>query len=472
MSKINKDRLNYYFYLFLIGILTTIAFAPTYIFFIFFFSFKYLLDRICLNCENNKLKAFKTGWMFGFGYFIGNCYWYCNSLLIEPKTYGWLIPFAITFIPAYLALYTGLTTLSINYSMKYTKNRFILSILFSTFWTIFEYLRGILFTGFPWNIIAYSLGFSPIIIQTVSIFGSYIFGFFILIIYTSYWVLQKKEYNKYSILYLLMILSNFIYGYIRLSNIDNSKFSKFKIRIVQPNIRQEIKINKNNREEILDKLITLSSKNSENISYIIWPETAMPYGIFINKSDLGNKEINIDFLNNKTLIIGAIRIDRNNKKIFNSIIFVKNGKIIDYYDKKHLVPFGEYIPLRNILPKFLNSIIGDIDISKSKENIKTIFVDENLYDISPIICYEAIFNNLINKKTRLIINVTNDAWFGKTSGPYQHFETLKFRALENNATVVRVANSGISGLIDRFGRTIIKTKLGTDDVLDILLPEY
>ena len=99
----------------------------------------------------------------------------------------------------------------------------------------------------------------------------------------------------------------------------------------------------------MDKLITLSSKNSENISYIIWPETAMPYGIFINKSDLGNKEINIDFLNNKTLIIGAIRIDRNNKKIFNSIIFVKNGKIIDYYDKKHLPDVHHYIVSLNLV---------------------------------------------------------------------------------------------------------------------------
>ncbi len=468
----NKDSTKNYLYLFFIGLVSSLAFAPTYLFFIFFFSFDYLLERV-YYCDSKKCDtSFKVGWVFGFGYFIGNCYWYCSSLLIEPKIHAWLILFAITIIPGYLALYVGVTVFCTKFIIKYTKNRFLISVLFSIFWTVFEYLRGILFSGFPWNIIGYSLGFSLLAIQTVSIFGSYIFGFFVLLIYTSYWVLKDDSYSLYSLFYLIIIIAAILFGYVRSSKIDNDKLSTFKIRLVQPNIQQEIKSNKDKREEILEKLLNLSLKNSDNIDYIVWPETAIPYGIFINENELGLKSLDMNFPKDKVLIGGAIRIDKNDKKIFNSMIFVKNNKIIEYYDKNHLVPFGEYIPFRKILPKFINSIAGDVDISKSTEKQKMIYIDENLYNVSPIICYESIFTDLINKKTKLIINVTNDAWFGKTSGPYQHFEALKFRALENNTSVVRVANSGITGVIDRFGRAIIKTKLNVTTVLDIALPEY
>ena len=136
------------------------------------------------------------------------------------------------------------------------------------------------------------------------------------------------------------------------------------------------------------------------------------------------------------------------------------------------MPFGEYLPFRKILPSFVNSIAGDMDISESNVKQKVVHVDENLNNIAPIICYESIFTSMISKKANLIVNVTNDAWFGKSSGPYQHFEALKFRALENNIPAIRVANSGISGVIDRFGRVLVKTKLGTEAVLDVKLPEY
>lgn len=466
----NKDSLKNYLYLFFVGLISSLVFAPSYLFFIFFFSFNYLLEATITSSSYKK--SFLIGWVFGFGYFIGNCYWYCSSLLIEAKLYAWLIPFAITIIPGYLALYIGMVAICTKSITNYIRDRFIISVLFSVFWTIFEYFRGIVFTGFPWNIIGYSLGFSPLVIQTVSIFGSYIFGFFVVLIYSSYWVLKDSFYNLYVAIYLSIVVADVLFGYVRLSSIDNNKLSQFKIRLIQPNIQQEVKSSRNRQKEILEKLLDLSLENSDEISYIVWPETAIPYGIFINDSELGVKEFNIDFPENKILASGAIRIDKNNKKIYNSIIFVKNNKIINYYDKNHLVPFGEYLPFRKILPNFINSIAGNTDISESNIKQKMIYIDENLNGVAPIICYESIFANMIDKKANLIINVTNDAWFGKSSGPYQHFETLKFRALENNMPVIRVANSGISGVIDRFGRVLVKTKLGTMTVLDVEVPKY
>lgn len=466
----DKDSSRSYLYLFFVGLISSLAFAPTYLFFVFFFSFNYLLEVIVMS--GNCRKSFLVGWMFGFGYFIGNCYWYCSSLLVEAKLHAWLIPFAITVIPSYLALYTGATAVCIKCMTNYIENRFVLSVLFSVFWTIFEYLRGIIFSGFPWNIISYSLGFSPLAIQTVSIFGSYIFGFFVVLIYSSYWVLKDSFYSSYAAIYLTVIVTAALFGYVRLSKVDDGKVSEFKIRLVQPNIQQEIKNSGNRRKEILKKLLDLSLENSDDISYVIWPETAVPYGIFINKDELNIKEFDIDFSEDKLLISGAIRVDKYDKKIYNSIIFVKDDKIVDYYDKNHLVPFGEYLPFRKILPSFVNSIAGSMDISKSDVKQKIVHLDENLDSIAPIICYESIFTNMISKKANVIVNVTNDAWFGKSSGSYQHFEVLKFRALENNMPVIRVANSGISGVIDRFGRVVVKTKLGTVAVLDVVLPEY
>lgn len=465
VTTMNRDK--NYLYLFLYGLISSLAFAPIYLFFVFFFSFNYLLDNLL---KVHKNESFLVGWVFGFGYFIGNCYWYCNSLLIEPLRYGWLIPFAITIIPAYLAIYIGFTTILTFYSKEFTKNRFFLSILFSIFWISFEYIRGIALTGFPWNLIGYSLAFSPIAIQTVSIFGSYIFGFFVLFIYTSYWVLNDNKYNKCSILYLLVLLFAIVYGTGRLK-IATDKFSEYTIRLVQPNIKQKIKNKNEDLNSRFNELIKMSSENIEKIKYIIWPESALPYYIFSDQYNDIAKLLGRKLSNTVTVLIGAIRIDLKDEKIFNSMFIFENGKIIDYYDKRKLVPFGEFIPFRKIIP-FLNSIaIGD-DISKSKSNKKIIKIDNNFLEFSPIICYESIFNKIIDKKAKLIINITNDAWFGNTSGPYQHFDALKFRALENNIPAIRVANSGISGVIDRFGRVVTKTKLNQKTILDIKIPLY
>lgn len=466
-TTMNRDKKKSYLYLFLYGLVSSLAFAPTYLFFIFFFSFNFLLDNLD---KTHKTESFIIGWMFGFGYFIGNCYWYCSSLLIEPLKYAWLIPFAITVIPAYLAIYIGFTTMFTSFSKKFINNRLLLSLLFSIFWTFFEYARGIILTGFPWNLIGYSLAFSPLAIQTVSFFGSYIFGFFVILIYTSYWVLNDNKYNKYSGVYLLIISFAIIYGKNRLEGVTD-EFSEYIIRLVQPNTRQEIKNKNEDLDSRFNELIKMSSENIKETKYIIWPESALPYYIFSDQYADVAEVLRKELGNDVTLLTGAIRIDLKDDKIFNSLFVFKDGKITDYYDKRKLVPFGEFIPFRKIIT-FVNSIAAGDDISKSKSNKKIIKIDNTFPKFSPIICYESIFNKAIDKKAKLIINITNDAWFGNTSGPYQHFDALKFRALENNIPVIRVANSGISGVIDRFGCVVFKTKLNQKTVIDIKIPLY
>lgn len=460
---------NNYIKLFFLGLISSLAFAPTYLFFIFFYTFYYLLEALEENNKTNFLK----GWVFGFGYFIGNCYWYCSSLLIEPLKFGWLIPFAISIIPAYLAVYIGFTTLFTAYIKIYIKNKFIITVIFSFFWTIFEYLRGILLTGFPWNLIGYSLGFSTILTQIVSIFGTYIFGFILILFYSCFYVLKEKKYKFYSIFYILIFIFILAYGFIKLNNNENTR-KICGIRLVQPNVPQIAKI-ENNSEEILNNLLDLSLKNSENVEYVIWPESALPFYLFYaneNYKQYNTKILSLlkERLKNKTLITGGIKVDIEKKEIFNSIFVIKNGEIIDVYSKNHLVPFGEYIPFSNIF-KFLNTVTGTINLSSSNDVRKIIKINDEFPTFSPSICYESIFPNLVNKKADLIINVTNDAWFGFTSGPYQHLVASKFRALENNIPVLRVANSGITAFVDKNGGVIKRLKLGTRGIVDVCV-EY
>ena len=419
--------------LFLWGLVSSLAFAPFYLFPIFFFSLNYLLNCI----EKTDKNQFWIGWFFGFGYFIGNCYWYCHSLLMWP--YYFLIPLAITIIPAFLACYIGLTTF---FTKKFiNESKFLTTIIFSALWVFFEYLRGIILTGFPWNLLCYCLGFSPLLIQTVNIYGCYIFSFILLTIFTIFYVKPKRYMYTYYILILIFIIS---YGFFRMSSKDSANFDNFKI------VKTDIKTNTTmSNKEIIDNLInkTLSS-SIEDIDYIIWPEAAIPS--LVTKNDNILKYVSSK-LKDKTLIVGAVRFENN--KIYNSVLIVKNGKIIDYYDKYKLVPFGEYIPLRKIFP-FINALTTTVDISKGKEKQKIINI--NNWKISLLICYESIFPSLVNKKANLIVNITNDAWFGKTSGPYQHTVALRFRAVENNIPAIRVSNGGLSIIFDKNGRIIDK----------------
>lgn len=356
--------------------------------------------------------------------------------------------------------------------------------------------------GFPWNLLGYSMGFSPLAIQTVSILGSHGYGFFLALIYSSYWVLKDKNYRNYTAIYALLLLFAFVYGYKRLEDIDSGEQAtdyKYGIRLVQPNISLENKHNGDGAEEELDMLLNMSLESlDENIKYIVWPESALPYPLDGKSTHMIAEFLASELPSDVALLTGAIRFDEKSDQIFNSLAIFRNGNLIDYYDKRKLVPFGEFIPLRSFLP-FIRTLAAGDDLSSSKAKAKTFKIDDLLAEFSPIICYEAIFPSLPkgwknkgeieknkskteknsggdkkihkfdakNDPQRLIINITNDAWFGKTSGPYQHFDTLKFRALEQNAMVLRVANSGISGVIDRFGRVLMKTKLGERTVLDV-----
>ncbi len=463
---------------FLFGLLSGLAFPPTYLFIFVPITVFYLLTKLYSVSELNKnsslIQSFAYGLVFGFGYFLTQLYWVSFSLLVDIKTYLWLLPFAIVIIPLICALYFAFSTLATVFTIKKLniKNKFLITLIFSLFFTVGEYLRSFIF---PWSVFSYILGFSDILIQISYILNIYILDFILIFLFSFLFVFIEYKDKKivllktnkyYSIIYILLAVFIFFYGITRLSNVNIKKLNK-TFRIVQVNIPQTLKWDPQESQNIINKYINMTTQSDlNNIDIIIWAESSIPY-LMTQYSKLNQ---NFEQLNEKILITGAIRASIKNREIeelWNSIFIFKNGNILDYYDKNILVPFGEYIPFSKYLPFIKKLTNGNIEFSKGNGN-KTINI--NNIKISPIICYEIVFpQNVIDKKNPpdLIVNLTNDGWFGNSSGPYQHLNIAKFRAVENKIPIIRVSNSGISAYIDEYGRIQQKIPLDISKTLDI-----
>lgn len=452
-------------YLFFAGLLSSLAFAPTYCVFILFFTFPFLIKNIVSS--KDKKEVIKKSFTFGFGYFLGGLYWVCSSLLIEPLIYGWLVPFALILIPAFLSLYMVLTCLCVFYANKKINNKFAISLIFAISWIFFEYLRGKLFFAFPWNTITTTTTFSSYFMFPVRFFGVEIYGIILVLLYS--FKFYFKENTKLSYLFLCFFSILIIFGII-IINTNKITYLSYNIRLVQPSIPQKLKWDRDLLQKNLDEIINLSkSEDIENIDYFIWAESSIPY--IIDMKNIDNNEIfnyiNDNLLHNeKRLISGFVRVD--NDKYYNSFGVIEGNQLLNYYDKYFLVPFGEYIPFKKYIPFIQKITEGTVDFSRGKRQY--VIFDGKLPLFSPNICYESIFKNSINNNAKLIISITNDSWFGSTNGPYQHFSNLKLRAIENGIPAVRVGNSGITAVIDGFGRIQKKIKLNNKGILDIKIP--
>jgi len=424
-------------------------------------------------------------------------------LLVDAKRFAWLIPFALTFIPSFLALY--FVAFAASYKKINHKFNLIFNyqkiLIFAVLWLLFEMLRSYLFGGFPWNLIGYSLSFSNAAIQSSSIFGIYGLSFFATIFCLAP-VLFFKGLSRnnpsalsdkvFATILVILFVGNFVFGYCRLQNTKIVESEGAKLRLVQANIKQDLKWNPEQKYRNLVKHIKLSNEvNNENIAAVIWSETAVPYSIDSDSNSL-LEELQKAVPQNGVLITGALRTEYRDMKIaspldvakqksvadsqdlqfenvWNSVFALNKNGIVNYYDKHHLVPFGEYIPFAKFLP-FVEKITGGGEGFGEGEGPKTLAVPD--FAFSPLICYESIFSSsIINKKNRpnLLVNVTNDAWFGASSGPFQHFDMSKMRAVEYGIPLARVANSGITAFIDPLGRVKNSIALNQEGFIDVNL---
>jgi apolipoprotein N-acyltransferase len=452
---------------YLFGTGTALALAPTHLIVLAALGF----SQLYLTLENSRTKrmAFLSAWWFGFGYFVTGLYWVSISFMVDAKQYGWAVPFAVFGLTGFLALYPALVGVVLQL-VKQKGWRGV--VLFSMLWVLSEYLRAHLFYGFPWNLVAYMWTLSDGMIQSASWFGVYGLGFLTILLLTMPAVLIKHGQTKPLAIMVALALLVYGGGLWRLSMAEVTYVENVKLRLVQASIEQKVRWDPAFQTQAVKKHIELSTINRpQDVTHVVWAETAMPF-------QLNPYSKWADLLANAAppgggLITGYIHTEGNgsqNWKAWNSMTMVaSDGSISKPYDKHKLVPFGEFMPLAGLLPKQM--LPGPTGFAQGigPETVKW----PGLPEVSPLVCYEAIFPELSVDKNNLpdwILNLTNDAWFGRSSGPYQHLAMVRMRAVEQGLAVVRVANSGITAVIDPYGRIVDQLGLGVVGAIDALLP--
>ena len=463
---------NLYFILFIfpfiIGSLTVLSFQPfnlTLINFLIIPLFFYIIIYISKKSQSfyrkkpYKLYLFLFGLSFGFGFYLSGVSWIVNSLTFDDN-FKILIPFGIIFIPLFLSLFIAIPTLLIGPSLRLN---FSSLIIFSATLAFSDYLRAKLFTGFPWNLWAYSTSGIIEIIQILNHIGLYAYNLIVVTLFTLPIIIFFKISSAKKILSLflsiLFILSLYVYGNYSLNK--NDKFLKTVenrefIKVISPNFDLKYGLSEEEIEERLKKIIRYSEPKKEKKTLFVWPEgvfSGYSYSEILIFKELFKKS----FSKKHLIILGSNKLELTSGQYFNTMLVLDNNlEIIDNYNKRKLVPFGEFLPLQNFLNKFGFKKIteGHGSFLKGKTN-KNVIV--NNFNILPLICYEIIFTDLIQKsktETNLIINISEDGWFGETIGPNQHFAKSIFRAIENNTFLVRSANKGISAIIDNKGNIV------------------
>ena len=473
---------------FVAGAASALAMAPVNAWPILFVTFPvlvWLVDGSAAGRLSGAMNAALAGWCFGFGYFLAGLYWIGYAFLVDAKTFGWLLPVAVAGLPAYLAIYTALGLAAAR--MIWARGPERLLALAATL-TIAEWLRGHLLSGFPWNTFGYALTEPLVLAQSVSLVGVWVLTFLCIAICATPAVLaDDKADTRHPYVPLLLglaVLAGFVgYGAMRLWSNPTNYVDNVKLRIMQPNLPQDDKFNYSAKAQVMDRYLRLSDRATgpqshgvRDVTHLIWPEAAFPF--FLTREPDALAQIAALLKPSTELITGAVRAASNasvdNPRAYNSVYVIDpDGSIRGIYDKVHLVPFGEYLPFQGLLERLglmqLTKVVGGFQSGDRRRAIDLVGAPKVL----PLICYEAIFPGAAvprGERPGWLVNVTNDGWFGISSGPYQHFQQARVLAIAEGLPLVRAANTGISAVIDPVGRIVGSLSLGTEGVLDARLP--
>ncbi len=430
--------------------------------------------------------AFGAGWWMGFGYFLAGLWWVCAAFLVEADKFAWALPLGVVALPAALAFFpaAGFAIARLLWSPGPAR---VFALAFGLGLT--EWARGLLFTGFPWNDLGMALGANLGLAQIASLVGLHGLTFLTIAIFAAPATLWRVGESRLRLapagLAALALALIAAFGAFRLAAPASATLPGVKLRLIQPNVAQDTSFSPENKDSILRRYFDLSERATapdrsgvRDVTHLIWPESAFPF--ILSRDPRALADI-ADFLSGgATLITGAARLenDGSGPRYFNSIEIVgRDGLSAERYDKQHLVPFGEYMPFENMLEKAHITQFVDIPGGFEPGAASRVLRIPGLPDAMPLVCYEAIFPIEIGdlftgaERPRWLLNVTDDAWFGATPGPYQHLAQARLRAIELGAPLVRDANSGISAVLDGFGREIVAAPLGAEGVLDAELPE-
>ena len=471
------------------GALSSLAMAPFNAWPVLFLTFPvmvWLIDGAGGGRLQGLPAAAMAGWWFGLGYFVPGLYWIGNAFLVDAPTFAWLMPFAVLGLPAYLALFPafGFGLARLIWSKDGSR---VIALAASL--TASEWLRGHVLTGFPWNAFGYALTNPLALAQLASLIGLWGLTFLSVAIFASPAVLidgnsRGRRPWVAPVMALLVLMAMGIFGAVRLGLQPTTTVANVKLRIMQPNLQQDVKFNYAAKAEVMRKYLTLSDRASgpqstgvRDASILIWPESAFPF--FLTREADALAQID-DLLPKGTILItGSVRAPdlppgTRITRAYNSIYAIDHdGGVLSIYDKLHLVPFGEFLPFQDWMEKLgfvqLTRVQGGFIPGTGRRAMEI----PNAPRALPLICYEAIFPDEVaarGDRPGWIINLTNDGWFGISTGPYQHLQQARLRAIEQGLPVVRAANTGISAVIDPMGRIVARLGLGVEGVLDSSLP--
>ena len=487
---------------FALGVASVAAFAPFHVWPLLFVTFPaliWLLDGIADQAATRGRRAAwrqaaLAGWAFGFGFFVAGLYWIGFAFLVEADKFAWLIPFAVAALPAGLALFYALAAaIAVLLWRPGTVRIFI----FATACFGIEWLRGHILTGFPWNLWGYALAGNDALAQTASIFGIYGLTLLTLLIAASPAALAGRARRDGArnwvlpAICLMLLAVGWLWGEVRLSGTPSPPHSGVTLRIVQANIPQADKWKPENRQWIFERLLTLSANGPQGapaapgVTHLIWPETSVPF-LFMLNGEIALPEARKAFADlvgdGTTFIVGAERIDGTKRadgkytvdRVYNSLFVLDSeARLLGTYDKLHLVPFGEYVPFEKTMAALGITQLTHMNSGFATGTRRNLMTAPGAPPYAPLICYEAIFPERVagdEGRPGWLLNLTNDAWFGTSTGPYQHLHQTRLRAIEQGLPLVRAANTGISAIIDSYGRVLASLPLNEMGTIDNPLP--
>ncbi len=460
----------------LLGAACASALPPVYALPMLLVGFSGLL--LLLRGDRGLWEAGRTGWLFGLGYFLAGLYWIGDSFLVDADRMGWLGFPAVLALSAFLAAFPALAAVASRVLVRLGCGE---AASLAVAWTASEWLRGTVLTGFPWNLIGHVWSFADSTLQGAALVGPYGLGLLTVLAAAMPGTVWRSGKGVTNPAVWVPLGLSFVFpavlavaGEVRLQNAVFAEDPEIRLRVVQGNVPRSLQWQPAEKDRIIQRYEAFSGlAGPSDIKLLIWPETAVPLAL---GSDVEQRRAIASILpSGAILLTGAVRYSNGSSgpgRVHNSLLAISaDAEVLASYDKVLLLPFDEYLPLGSYLP-FKKSTDGRMDFAPGAE--PGIINLPNVPPFQPLICYEAMFPDWKPESgtgaARWLLNVTDDAWLGISTGPYQHFQMARMRAVERGLPLVRAANSGISAIVDPLGRVTGRLDLGETGTLDSALP--
>lgn len=451
--------------------------------------FGWTLLILTIEGARTRWGAFLIGWTAAFAYFLISCWWVAEAFLVDAKAHGWMAPFAATLLPALLGLFWGAAALTYWRFGPSTPWR---AFFFTAVFMVFERLRGVLFTGFPWNPPGAAWEAGTAQSQVAAWIGVYGLSFLTILAFTAFAPAilagDRKKRLGMATVGMLTLIGISVAGFARLPS-GPVPTTRTIVRVVQPDVPQESKWDEASFRAIVLRYLALTASPARGAlgdpDVIIWPEGALPASLddLFAPGNWVGPALARSVKPGQTLLMGGYRSEPGKdgrSRYFNSMLVLNDVgpglKVVGVYDKHRLVPFGEYLPLERVAEATGLKALVHVGDGFSAGPRPAPLNLPNAPRVQPLICYESLYPGFTSEKggrPAWIVNISNDAWFGRSSGPRQHLNLASYRAIETGLPIVRATPTGVSAILDGYGRIVGESRLdpGESGVIDARLPQ-